>query len=166
MAPSNASGLPAPPALCKAGDTVVFSCPLAGRTKVVSLCAGTSTGQVGAFHYVYGRPSKPELVFPSKDEHEASPFRSTHLMYGGATGGTAYSFVHGGYKYIVYSISGTAYRDGGVLVQKMGSAHAVSDMKCRQGKITESEDDAIVDATMKWGADPDIEAKGLPRVGK
>jgi hypothetical protein len=106
----------------------------------------------------------PELVYPSENQDAANAFTNSHLAYGGATGGTAYSFVNNGYKYIVYSISGTDMEDGGVLVQRVGALRATRDMKCQQGKITESEDDVLMKATMKWRPDLDIEAHGLPSV--
>lgn len=161
--PGRELGHKAPSSLCAAAETVVFSCPLAHRSRVVSLCASPNAQ---AFRYVFGQPSKPELVFPTEADDGAEPFHGTHLTFGGATGGTAYSFTKGGYKYVLYSISGTGLRDGGVLVQRVGDAHALSDMKCQEGKITESESDAIIDATMAWKPDPDIRSRGLPRVSK
>lgn len=153
------------PSMCSSGEIVVFSCPLAGRSKTVSLCASDHASR---FRYAYGRPGAPELEFPAADASvpPQPPFRRTHLTFGGSTGGTAYSFDNGGYTYVLYSISGTGMRDGGVLVQRKGSAHATGDLKCQPGTISESDDDAVIDATLKWPHDPGIEARGLPRVGK
>lgn len=149
--------------MCTPTDKVIFSCPLEGGKKIVSICAAGGVDQKeGYFYYVYGRPFAPELMYPPENKKSASTFTYSHLVYGGATGGAAYSFVNNGYKYIVYSISGTGIEDGGVLVQRVGASRAARDMKCKQGKITESEDEVLIKAIMKWKPDVDIEAHGLP----
>jgi hypothetical protein len=151
--------------MCAKADQVVFSCPLRNTRKVVSVCA---TGDIshgrGNFYYAYGHLAAPELVYPAKDQATTDAFTNSHLVYGGAGGGGAYSFVNKGYKYIVYSVSGTGFDDGGVLVQRVGARRAAKDMKCRPGKITESTDDAVIKAVTQWKPDPDIESHGLPAV--
>jgi len=90
------------------------------------------------------------------------PFAGSHLVYGGAAGGTAYSFINGGYKYILYSISGTGVDRAGLLVQRVGSMRATTDMRCKQGQKEESSNHEITDAIIKWKPDADIELHGLP----
>lgn len=153
------------PSMCSKSEAVVFSCPLGKGKKVVSLCAARLPNQGGTpYYYAYGRPSSPELLYPPKGQVSTGAFAQAHLVYGGASGGTAYSFVNGGYKYIVYSISGTGFDDGGVLVQRLGQTDAARDMKCQRGKITESNDDKIINATQQWKHDTDLETHGLPSV--
>jgi hypothetical protein len=123
--------------------------------------AKPSQGQA-PYYYAYGRPSSPELIYPPRGGKVAGAFAQTHLVYGGATGGTAYSFVNGDYKYILYSISGTGLDDSGVLVQRLGQTDAARDMKCQRGTITESDDDTIARAMQQWKSDPDLETHGLP----
>lgn len=149
--------------MCEKTDQIVFSCPLAGG-KVVSICAaGGSAQEEGVrFYYAFGRPGAPELVYPDKDAGAGNAFSTSHLVYGKSASGIAYSFANGGYVYIVYWISGAGARDGGVLVQRIGAPRAEAEMKCRPGKITESDNDALMDSVMMWGHDPDIEANGLP----
>jgi len=155
----------APASMCARSDSIVFSCPLGGGKKVVSLCAASNAGQGQTpFYYGYGRPSSPELFYPPKGQASIGVFAQARLVYGGASGGTAYSFVNGGYKYIVYSISGTGFDDGGVIVQRLGQTNAARDMKCQRGKITESNDDKIINATQQWKSDTDLETHGLPSV--
>lgn len=151
--------------MCAKADQVIFSCPLRKTGKVVSVCAAgdVSRGE-GRFYYAYGSPAAPELVYPKKDHSVANVFANSRLVYGGAGGGTAYSFVNKGYRYIVYSVSGTGFDDGGVLVQRKGARRAAKDMKCQQGEITESTNDAVINAVTKWKTDPDIESHGLPSV--
>ena len=155
----------ASPSMCAKNEAVVFSCPLGKGGKVVSLCAARLPSQGETpYYYAYGRPSSPELLYPPKGQVTIGAFAHAHLVYGGANGGTAYSFVNGGYKYIVYSISGTGFDDGGVLVQRLGQTSAVRDMKCQRGKITESDDDKLINATQQWKSDTDLETHGLPSV--
>ena len=151
--------------LCEKTDKVVFSCPLDTANKIVSICSSVdASGSSAHFRYVYGRLSKPELVFPPAGHPDTDAFANSHLVYGGGTGGTAYSFSNGGYKYIVYSISGTNFDRGGVLIQRAGATAALKEMKCQKGKIVESNDKTLIDTTMRWKPDPDIQAHGLPSV--
>jgi hypothetical protein len=149
--------------MCTSTEKVVFSCSLAGRNKVVSMCAaGDVAHGAGRFYYAYGRPGAPELVYPATGQNVADPFTRSHLGFGGATGGYAYAFVNNQFKYIVYSISGTGINKGGVMVQRNGSSTVAADMKCQQTTIVESDDDGVLDSTLKWKNDPAISAHGLP----
>jgi hypothetical protein len=145
--------------LCASTDKVVFSCPLANSKKIVSMCA---SGDAKHFYYAYGRSAAPELVYPGRDQPSDGVFMRSHLVYGGASGGTAYSFVKQGYKYIVYSASGTGFQDGGVVVQRPGDTGVAKKMQCQSSKIVESQDDGIIDTTLKWKSDSQIVAHGLP----
>lgn len=150
--------------MCANPDQVVFSCPLANGKKKVSICAaGDVRHGAGRFYYAYGHVGAPDLVYPAQGQNVADPFARTHLLYGGATGGQAYSFVNAQYKYIVYAISGTGTDSGGVIVQRTADGHVLADMKCQQGKVTQTDDDSLIDATLKWKSDSDIHAHGLPR---
>jgi hypothetical protein len=151
--------------MCTRADQVVFSCPLVGHNKVVSLCvSGDVTHGAGHFYYAFGRPGAPELQYPSTDQNIAEPFTYTHLMFAGGTGGYAYSFVNGQIKYIIYSVSGAGFDDSGVLVQRTGNLRAMADMKCQKGRMTETDDDALTAATLKWKKDDEISGHGLPHV--
>ncbi|RDD82801.1 hypothetical protein DVJ77_04595 [Dyella tabacisoli] len=150
--------------MCEKADKIVFSCPLDNGKKVVSMCAAGDVGQgQGHFYYAYGRPSAPELVFPGKDQPADGAFTRTHLGFAGNTGGYAYAFLKDGYKYIVYSVSGESnLRDGGVIVQRPGETTAAKKSPCQAAKIIESQDDNVIDATLKWKSDSDIQSHGLP----
>lgn len=138
--PSHA--LDASGSMCAKADQVIFLCPLRKTGKIVSVCAAGDVDRgEGRFYYAYGSPTAPELVYPAKDHSVANVLANSHLVYGGAGGETAYSFVNKGYRYIVYSVCGTGFDDGGVLVQRKGARHAAKDMKCQQGRITESTSD-------------------------
>lgn len=144
------------PSLCGATDKVVFSCPLAGGKKTVSVCAGAD----GAIHYAFGQPGKIELTHPA--DTQDAPLSRTHLSFGGASGGAAYAFDKGGYQYIVYSISGTGMERGGVVVRRDGQVKAARDMQCQAGKITNTSDEHVIDETLKLKSDSEIQSHGLP----
>jgi hypothetical protein len=142
--------------MCEKADQVVFSCPLDGG-KVVSICAAGGSGQQSVrFYYAFGRPGASEYLYPNGNTDARNAFFSSHLIYGRSTGGMAYSFADGVYKYVVYSISGTGAQAAGVLVQSIEAPYAASEMKCQPGKITETDNDALMDSVMTWGRDPDI----------
>ena len=145
--------------LCASTDKIVFSCSLATSKKIVSMCASSDAKR---FYYAYGLSATPELVYPARDQSSDGVFMRSHLVYGGASGGTAYSFVKQGYKYIVYSVSGTGSQDGGVIVQRPGDTGVAKKMQCQSSKIVESQDDGVIDATLKWKSDSQIAAHGLP----
>jgi len=162
IAPAIGAAAPAP-TMCANGDKPVFSCPLAGGGKTVSMCAaGDVTHGSGHFYYAYGRDAaKPELTYPAANA--PAEFTRTHLGFGGNTGGYAYSFTNAGFKYVVYSVSGSNnLQDGGLVVLKDGQDKPVKQSACQAGKVTDTDDDALIDATLKLKSDPAIEKNGVP----
>ncbi len=146
--------------LCASTDKVVFSCPLGNGKKVVSMCASSDEKR---FYYAYGRPAAPELLYPAKDQPSDGVFTRTHLGFAGNNGGYAFAFVNGAYRYIVYSTSGSNnQQDGGVIVQRSGNSEVAKKMQCQSSKIVESQDDGVIDATLKWKSDSQIATHGLP----
>lgn len=169
---AGASGLPLPVAdtaatshtLCAKGDAPVFSCPLAGSTKVVSICAAGDVARGdGHFYYAYGRDAaKPELTWPAQGA--TGEFTRTHLGFAGNTGGYAYGFTNGAFKYVVYSVSGArGMQDGGLVVLKDGDTKPVKRSACQSGAIVDTEDENLIDATLKLKSDPAIQKAGIPR---
>jgi hypothetical protein len=150
--------------MCAKATNIVFSCPLAHSQKIVSICASDDVEDGKArFYYAYGRPGAPELTYPNDGPSQDGAFTRTHLVFGSNTGGYAYGFTNNGYKYTVYSISGERdLQSGGVIVQRTGSSKALTKMDCQVGRITETNNDAIIDATLRWKSDGAIEASGLP----
>ncbi|MDM0040274.1 hypothetical protein QTH89_10580 [Variovorax sp. J22G21] len=151
------------PSLCAASEEPVFSCTLKGPArKMVSLCASTASAQQGgrSFHYLYGRPSKIELRYPASG-NGSDAFTFTRLRFAGATGGYAHTFSNGDYKYILYSIEGTGFKESGLLVQRQGSLHASREMHCSPTTLTTVKNDELwSDAVSKWKVDADIESHG------
>lgn len=155
-----------PASACSTGDEVVFSCPLATGSKIASICASKSAAKAEpGFYYAFGHSGSPELRFPASGHADNGAFNRTHLGFAGNTGGYAYSFANGGYKYIVYSISGAqSSRDGGVIVQPLTGGKAATKMSCRTTAITETSDESLIDATLNLKKDSKIQANGLPDV--
>lgn len=162
LVPAIALARTTPASMCGKNDQVVFSCPLAGSTKTVSMCAaGDVAHGTGRFYYAYGREGKPELTYPAAGGE--GEFTRTHLTFAGNTGGYAYAFTNAGFKYIVYSVSGAnSLQDGGLVVLKDGQAKPVKQSTCQAGKVTDTDDDALIDATLKWKSDPAIDKNGIP----
>ncbi|UPG91582.1 hypothetical protein L2Y96_07370 [Luteibacter aegosomaticola] len=146
------------PSMCAKGDEAVLSCPLAKGGKTVSICAKSDN----TFYYAYGKPgAKPDMSWPA-DGAQATGLTRTHLMFGGATGGNAYAFENNGYKYIVYSISGTQLEDGGVIVTKDGQSKPIKDSKCAAGAKTQTDNADVRKAARSLPEDPDLSNHGLP----
>jgi hypothetical protein len=153
---------PASPSMCAAGDTPVLSCPLATGGKTVSICARSSSANGAArFYYAFGRSrSAPEMTYPGAGS--GGSLTHTYLSFAGNTGGYAFGFEKGGYRYAVYSISGSyGMQKGGVVVSRQGEAKPISQATCRAGAITESHDDALFRAYSKLPEDPAIARDGL-----
>jgi hypothetical protein len=150
--------------MCNKGDEVVFSCPLGDGSKTASMCVGgdVATGK-GRFYYAFGKPGADELLYPRGDRMPDDAFTRTRLALAGNRGGYAYAFVNNGYKYVVYAVSGDrSQQDAGVIIQRTGERNVVAKLQCQAGKITETDDDAVIEATLKWKPDSLIEADGLP----
>ena len=154
---------PRAPGLCAANEQPVFSCTLqGGNSKTVSLCAAPTSPQgVRTFRYLFGRPSKIELAYPSSGNGDQA-FTFTRLRYAGATAGYAHTFTNAGYKYILYSIEGTGFERSGLLVQREGQMRAARELHCKSSTLIESKDAELVRTTSEWKPDPDIDAHGLP----
>jgi hypothetical protein len=147
--------------MCATQESVLFSCETTAG-KRASLCASHDAGaDRGYVYYSYGSPGEPELVFPA-EKRPPTDFSRTHLTFSGSTGGYAYSFRKDAYRYIVYSISGAeGLEDQGILITRNDPRAPISTLACRQGSVVE--DDALLDLTLTWPPDPDLELHGLPQ---
>jgi hypothetical protein len=160
---TQASPFPVEGSMCGRSDRVVFSCPVGDGNKVASMCAGgdIASGH-GRFYYAYGRPGTPELTYPTKNQADGE-FTRTHLGLTGNRSGYAFAFSSNGYKYVVYATSGGRNeQDGGVIVQRDGQSKAVAKMQCQFGRISQTDSDQLIDATLQWKSDRKIEMNGLP----
>lgn len=148
--------------LCGADEETVFACKMQSSKKLVSLCATPASTDARRFYYAFGRPSSIELRYPS-GEARSDAFSRTHLSFAGNTGGYAYAFKNGVYKYILYSISGERGEErSGLIVQRNGSSRAMQDMRCQASTVVQTENDLTLNTTYQWSHDPDIESVGLP----
>ena len=148
--------------LCQPDETVIFSCRIHSSGKLASLCAAKDFGKnSGAtVRYAFGKPGTVELRFPEKAEPAPGSFKRTHLVYAGATGGYAYTFTNGGFKYHVYSISGTGLEDQGIVVTQRG--RVIAELKCDTPSVVLPESANVIDALWKWPEDFEVAEHGLP----
>lgn len=128
------------------------------------MCAAQSTADAEpTLYYAFGHAGAAEFRFPASGHADNAAFSRTHLGFAGNTGGCAYSLANAGYKYIVYSISGRhAARKGGVIVQPSTSTKAATGLTCRSIAISETDDDSLIDASLRLKKDPQIQSIGLP----
>lgn len=159
-----AGSQPAKPSMCAANERVLFGCTLAAAEKKVAICAAGDQQQgTPRFYYAYGKQaSAPELRYPANADSPAT-FTRTHLTLAGNSGGYAYGFSNGDYKYVLYSVSGSGGMENqGLIVQKNGEAKPVKQSKCVAGSVIDPDDDELFRATQKWAEDADIAQHGVP----
>lgn len=66
---------------------------------------------------------------------------------------------------MVFYLSGAyGYVDGGVAVQRLGVANAMANMKCAKSEIHTTQNDLLINETMKWKTDNDLEGHVVPTV--
>lgn len=139
---------------CSADEYTVFSCQLAGSTRIVSLCLAKQGEHA---RYVAGGAHDPELT-------HSGPFRRTSLAYAGGTGGYAYSFEHDGQTRVLYSVSGEEHlARSGELVLEDGAV-PVADAPCEPVSLTETDDLAALQHVRSWPAHAHLARHGLPQL--
>lgn len=146
--------------MCAAGDTPVFSCPLATGGKTVSICARPASADAASrFYYAYGKaPFATEMTYPATGAKGS--LTHTFLSFAGNTGGYAFGFENGGYGYAVYSVSGTqGMHKAGVIVTRDGESKPVKSTRCQASSITEAGDVDLVRAYSKLPDDPAIQGR-------
>lgn len=150
--------------LCRNGEMALFSCGLASSRKVASLCASKGlSAEHGHVYYAFGTPTKVELHYPQDLESWRGLFQRTHLVYAGPTGAFAYSFMHAGVEYVLYSISGAnGLERQGVLAYRPGAPTPLVDLKCAEGALVEPQDPGLTDFTLTWPENPALAEHGLP----
>jgi len=118
--------------LCKAPETVAYSCSTGSR--IVSICASRDLSKnAGSLQYRYGTSRKLELVFPETPRHPAGLFTPGTLTFSGG-GGAYLKFSKTPYVYTVFSAIGNWGSKGkatvqGVAVQKDGAE--LANLPCR-----------------------------------
>jgi hypothetical protein len=155
--------IPRGTALCAAAEHALFSCEIAGKGKLASLCASPEVdGKPGYIYYVYGRPDQIELTYPAQKTSSARNFARTHLLFAGNTGGYAYSFKNGETKYILYSVSGSmSFEQQGVLaLDQSGRTQAA--LECAPGTLIEDDVGSLRTLILRLEADESIQDHGLP----
>ncbi|WAT15225.1 hypothetical protein [Xanthomonas fragariae] len=155
---------------CAENEEILISCKIEGENKIASMCASKSVSdKSGYIYYAYGPPGNPEIVFPKEKSLPNGRFNRTHLLFTGARGGTAYSFVSNSWKYIFYSISGTGTKDQGIIVIPSNASldrKAEAAPLCEQGSLIESKNYALRKYTNDWNPDATLSEHGLPALNK
>ncbi|WP_152625030.1 hypothetical protein [Xanthomonas albilineans] len=155
---------------CSDNEEILISCKIEGNNKIASICASKSVSdKSGYIYYAYGSPGNPEIVFPKDKSPPDGRFNRTHLLFTGATGGTAYSFVNKNWKYIFYSISGTEIKDQGIIVIPNNAPldrSAKAAPLCEKGSLIESKNDSLIKYTNSWNPDATLSEHGLPALNK
>lgn len=110
---------------CRTGERAVFSCPIDGSDKVVSVCVSDDYGRrQGYLQYRFGRLGDVELAFPERLQETQERFQWQTVSYSGGWD-TRIQFENGGYAYQLYdrAIKKTISEkdlEGGVLVKQGG----------------------------------------------
>jgi hypothetical protein len=148
--------------LCRKPDQILFSCPLAKSSKIVSICAAGMTAP-HRFYYAFGTSDAIELTYPA-ESGSTNAFKRTLLMYPGGTGAYAYSFVQEDFKYVIYAISGAGLDTGGIVIKRENALRALATLECAQNKLEETSNESLFDETLKWPIDSELHGHGLPTV--
>lgn len=133
---------PAPPvaSLCSKTEEVIYSCKVAGSSKLISIC-----GYKGAAQYRFGTAAKVDMKLPTKmgpvfDKPDVA--EGGYISLGGPGGGGAFATFHNGdYDYTVLTMNSSKGLDAdgnskgventsGVLVLKKGKR--VAYVKCEE----------------------------------
>ena len=97
--------------LCKADETVVFSCSTGAH--MASLCASKDlSASQGYLQYRFGKNDDPEFVYPAELKHPTGLFAPGMLMFSGG-GGAYLQFSNGAYGYTIFSAVGKWGANGG-----------------------------------------------------
>lgn len=149
--------------LCAPEEHTVFSCRIADREVLASLCTSPDVGaDSGYMYYAYGATGRLELTYPMQKAPPAPNFARTHLAFAGGTGGYAYSFTIAGTKHILYSISGAAgTEEQGVLtLEETGRLQAA--LRCAPDSLVENDAEVLRPLMHFLAPDESIELHGLP----
>ena len=129
-----------PVSLCAEDETVIFTCPVAGK-KLISVCASQEFGpELGFLQYRYGPDGKAEMFIPEAKTAPAKAAQSGMLMFSGG-GGAFLQFVNNETRYTVYTAIGRwgegdkAMERSGVTVQK--DDKIIADIRCQTEATSE-----------------------------
>lgn len=125
-------------------DAVVLACQPAADQPPIAVCAATSAGTL-------------DLYAPG---HPHAQLLRSHLMFAGNTGGYAFTVVDGPERTVLYAVDGTGVQDHGVIVTD-AQGRTIQHAACTPGSFEESQDDAVIDASLRLPNDPTLD-RGLP----
>jgi hypothetical protein len=118
---------------CLPQEQVIFSCPIAKSSRVLSLCASAVLGQEqGSLAYRFGRIGKVELQFPASPEGSLQQFRYAHY-FRAQVGRTEVSFTRADVDYTVFEYFDGEQKPsylGGVSVSTGGDSGTTRTIAC------------------------------------
>ncbi|HEX9454431.1 MAG TPA: hypothetical protein VGA27_08725 [Candidatus Binatia bacterium] len=123
-----------PITLCRGEERVIFSCPIAGPGKVISLCASpTIDTKRGYLQYRFGKSGAVELQFPQARANTQLAFRYAHY-FRAQVDRTEVSFDNQDYRYVIFDyFEGDVkptIRETGVRVNRHGGNNHEQEFKC------------------------------------
>jgi hypothetical protein len=102
LAAESAAQPPVPNSLCHADEQIIFNCPIAKVTKLVSLCGSkTLDNRRGYLQYRFGRPGAVELQFPRERANTQLAFRYAHY-FRAQVDRTEITFDNQDYRYTIF----------------------------------------------------------------
>lgn len=116
--------------LCRAGETVVFDCPIAHGKRASACASAALTAAAGTLQFRLGSLSKAELQWPAAPaENWRDRVKAGQVMYAGG-GGAYLRFAAPPLEYVVYSALGRGWgHKAGVMVLQDGQPKSV--LRCR-----------------------------------
>jgi hypothetical protein len=123
-----------PITLCGSEERVIFSCPIAGSGKLISLCASpTIDTKRGYLQYRFGKSGAVELQFPHARANTQLAFRYAHY-FRAQVDRTEITFDNQNYRYVIFDDfegdAKPAVRQAGVRVSRHGANNQEREMKC------------------------------------
>jgi hypothetical protein len=123
-----------PITLCRSEEQVIFSCPMAGSGKVISLCASpTIDTKRGYLQYRFGKSGAVELQFPQARANTQLAFRYAHY-FRARVDRTEITFDNHDYRYVIFDyFEGDVkptIRQAGVRVSRHGGNNHEQELKC------------------------------------
>jgi hypothetical protein len=124
--------------LCKADETILFSCRAGTRT--ISVCATADLSPTkGRLEYRAAREGRAEITLPADNRHPAQSVRAGNFMMGMGEG-SYLRFSNAGTDYLPYSASGRFGDSQGITVESNGAP--VAQLECDASPLNISQLDA------------------------
>lgn len=127
--------------LCRAEEQIIFSCPVARTSKLVSLCGSQSLdNRRGYLQYRFGAaPGAIELQFPRERANTQLAFRYAHY-FRAQVDRTEVTFDNNSYRYVIFDYSEgdvkPPIREAGVRVRQLGNLAKEQEIACARAPLS------------------------------